>query len=492
MHRKNKFIKSHPIFPVIEKNIELIKSKFNQTEDISQTPFQLKSIRGVALYISTLVDEQKLSDFFLSHLSRNHHITMVKEAISASGVTELTKIEEAVDLLLKGFVVLFVEGEEKAIAFDITSRLERTIDEPENEKIIRGSHEGFIEDLAANLQLIRRRVINPNLVVKYLTVGDEAKTEVSIVYLNNIANPDLVHAVEERVKSISSDMIINLGQLNEFIEDRAYSPFPQLLITERPDRVTANVVEGRVAILLEGSPSALILPTSFFTFYQSPDDYSSRFLEGSFYRLLRLIGFFIAIFVPALYIATVSFHHEIIPADLVIPIKSSVERVPFPPFIEALIMELTIELIREAGIRLPTPIGQTIGIVGGLVIGDAVVQAGLVSNIMIIVVAITAIASFAVPSPEMNATVRMLRFPFMFSATSFGYLGISLCFIIVLIHLCKLESFGSPYFYPLAPLKFKGWGDSFVRVHSWKMKKRPDSIQPKKTNYLGRNREWQK
>lgn len=475
----------------IETNIKLVLNAFHHSEDVKKRFFTFKGAEGVAVFVETLVNEERLSESFLEKLSLNQYDSNeIQKVISSSAISVNTNVNDIVNHMLKGYVTIFMEGQQEAISFYVSDQLGRSIEEPGNEKVIRGAHDGFVENLSSNIQLLRKRLSNSKLVVKYHAVGDETGTEVALVYLSHIANPHVVQELESRIKAISADMAFSPGFIEEFIEDQPFSPFPQLLITERPDRTKANILEGRVALLTAGSPTALILPANFFAFYQSPDDYSGRIYAGSFYRFIRLLGFFIAVFVPALYIATVSFHFEIIPADLVLQVKNSVERVPYPPIIEALLMELTIELIREAGIRLPTPIGQTIGIVGGLVIGDAVVQAGLVSNIMIIVVAITAIASFVVPSPEMNATIRMLRFPFMFAAASFGYLGISFCFILLLMHFSKLETFGSPYFAPVSPLQPSDWRDTFIRMPNWKMSKRPKAVRAQKTTRQQQNREW--
>jgi len=308
--------------------------------------------------------------------------------------------------------------------------------------------------------------------------------------MQGIADEVIVKEVEKRIQAINSDLIFSLGFVEEFLETSVTSPFPQMLNTERPDRVIANILEGRIVILGDGSPTALILPINFFAFYQSPDDYNSRSIAGSFYRMLRMFSFSIAVLLPATYIAIVSFHFEVIPGNLILPVKGSLENIPYQPLVEALLMELIIELIREAGIRLPTPIGQTIGIVGGLVIGESVVRAGLVSNLMVIVVALTAISSFVIPSTEMNTSVRILRFPFMIAAASFGFFGIVFCIMILLIHLCKLESFGRAYFAPLAPFNWKDMRDMLVRLPIWMQDERPKDASPQKTKRGGMSRPW--
>ncbi|MNN40723.1 Spore germination protein A1 [compost metagenome] len=241
--------------------------------------------------------------------------------------------------------------------------------------------------------------------------------------------------------------------------------------TERPDHASSYLLDGRVAIFLDGDPTALIVPASFFAFYQTPDDYNNRWLIASFIRLIRLISFVTAFQLPAIYIATVSFHSNVLPLQLFFTVQGSLTRVPFPPFIEAMLLEIIFELLREAGLRLPSRVGQTIGIVGGLVIGDAIVKAGMVSYTMIIVVALTAISSFLIPSNEMSSAIRILRFPLMIVASLFGYIGISFGLTLLFIHLCKLESFGKPYFTPLAPLRIKGLKDTFLRFPIWEIRK---------------------
>ncbi|KHF39363.1 spore gernimation protein GerK [Halalkalibacter okhensis] len=453
-----------------------MQEAFHFSDDVKKREFLFNERKGVCLFLETVIDDERLDKMFFDHLQSGED--EIKTCIHASDLKMMRLLNKVSPELNQGKVAVFLEGDSEAYVFDVRKTSERTIEEPENEKVVRGAHDGFVEGLMTNLFLLRKRVKNQDLVIKYHTLGQETETKLAVVYIESMANPKIIQAVEDKLQSISSDMVFSPGYVEEFLENEQLSPFPQMLNTERPDRTMANLLDGRVAILTDGDPTALVCPVSFFAFYQSPDDYNSRFIVGSFYRILRMISFFIAIFVPAIYIATVSFHFEVIPADLVLPVKSSVERIPYPPIVEAILMELTIELIREAGIRLPSPIGQTIGIVGGLVIGDAVVQAGLVSNIMIIVVAITAIASFVVPSFEMSSTLRVVRFPFMFAAASFGYFGIMFCFTLLLIHLCKLESFGSPYFAPVAPLTWQDLKDSFIRAPLEKMNERPRATRP--------------
>ena len=357
---------------------------------------------------------------------------------------------------------------------------------------MRGSHEGFVENLDKNINLMRQRFLDGSLIVKYLEVGTISRTRVAVLYLKGISNPEYYEEVFRRLESIDVDAVESGSIIEEALENSPFSPFPQLLNTERPDRVMGNLLEGRIAIMTAGNSSTIVAPSCFFTFYQSPEDYNTRSLYGSFFRLLRIFSFFVAISLPALYIATISFHYELIPVDLILTVKSSVDNVPFPPIAEAFIMVLILELLKEAAIRLPSSIAQTIGVVGGLVIGTAIVEANLVSNIMIIVIALTAIASFVVPTNEMSTTLRILSFPMMVGAALFGYLGIIFVLTLIIMHLVTLESVGKPYLIPIAPLRVADLKDVFVRVNQMYMNDRPVGPKPLKRRRQRALRDWQK
>ncbi|MCD9024975.1 spore germination protein [Cohnella sp. NL03-T5] len=463
----------------LQDNISYVNEALFRTADLISRPIDYLSEQGSLLYLSSVCDTIKIHQFILKPLLGAHEANLDR-VLTAAIVEKLSNLEKAIDLMLAGYAVLFLEGKEECYAVQVSFINDRSVTEPQNEKTIQGAHDGFIESMRVNLQLVRKQINSRNLVVRRYTLGNMTKTEASIVYLNDLANPELVEEIDRRIAEVNADNLMSGFLLLEYIENQSFSPFPQILQTERPDRVVANLLEGRVALLMEGSPATLIMPVTFFAFYQSPDDYYSRSLAGSFLRLLRLFSFFIALALPAFYIAVVSFHYEVIPMELFYRIKGSVEKIPYPPILEALFMELTIELLREAGMRLPSPIGQSIGIVGGLVIGDAVVRVGLVSYPMITVVALTAIASFVVPSHEMSYSVRLLRFPVMIAAALFGFVGIVFALTAILIHLCKLESFGTPYFAPIAPMRVKDWKDAIIRLPFWKLNERPLDPHPQK------------
>lgn len=488
---KKSTLTPQPVHKSVQSNIEYLQNALFHTDDLVRQSVTIPGHTSEFLYMQTMCDPSKIREEILNPIldTKDRDLDEIFIAIRSNKYDDLEKV---IEYLVKGNAVLFVEGLEECFVIDVKSSFDRSVTEPSNEKVVKGSHEGFVENVSINLQLIRKQIENRNLVVKRYTLGNETKAEVVIVYLQNLANPKLLEEIDQRLNQIDADNITSTEMIEEYIEDKSFSPFPQLLHTERPDRVVGNLLEGRVALLAGGSPTALIMPVTFFAFYQSPDDYRFRSLQGSFIRLIRLFSFVIAITLPAYYIAVVSFHYEVIPEDLLLPIKISVENIPYPPILEALFMELTIELLREAGIRLPGPVGQTIGIVGGLVIGDAVVKAGMVSNVMIIVVALTAIASFVVPSHEMSGSVRLLRFPVMIAASLFGFFGIVYSLMIILIHLCKLESFGTPYFAPAAPMRWKDWKDTFVRLPQWMLKQRPNDPAPQELEIQSSAAEGQK
>lgn len=462
-------------------NILFIQNSLVHTEDFIIHDLAEK---GALLYIESLVDLEKISDKVLTRINDSKD-----EIISDKKIINLYDVNL---FLLDGYSILISENKNYGCAFYSSSVEKRAIQEPVSEKVLRGSHDGFIESLGTNLQLVRSYIKNQNLCVKYMTLGERSRTKIAIIYLDDIINKDMVKELERRLSYLKVDYIQSPGYIQEFIEDEAFSPFPQMLNTERPDRLASNLMEGRFAILTEGSPTAIIAPINFFAFFQSPDDYNNRWLIGSFIRLFRVISLMIAIGLPALYIAVVSFHYEVIPFELVFTLKGTLEHVPVLPIIEALSMHIILELLSEAATRLPSPIAQTIGVVGGLVIGTAVVEANLVSNSMIVVVALTAVASYAIPVTEMGTTIRILGFPLMIAASLFGFVGIVLGIMLILVHLCKLESFGSPYFSPFAPFKLSESKDTVFRLPLWMLKKRPSSTRPKDIVRMGNQREWKR
>ncbi|WP_083270719.1 spore germination protein [Bacillus marinisedimentorum] len=473
----------------LEANIDFIQSSLNYTQDFKRRDLDFNGLPCTVLYLDTLVDLDAIEKFIITPLLEKKSGDL-KDILPAPHLEMENDLSKAVNMMVGGAAVLLMEGIETFAIIKHHKPQDRSIQEPGNEYIVRGSHLGFNENMNTNINMLRKMSNNPNLTVEYLNVGKSTRVRIAIVYLNHLMNKSLLNDIKKRVRSISTDFIQTPGFIEEYIEDRPFSPFPQLLKTERPDRVIANIMDGKAALLLDNSPSALIAPSTFINFYQSPDDYNSRWYIGSFYRLVRLVSFFISIGLPALYIAVISYHYEIIPTELMFTIKSSLEPIPLPPILEAMAMQLILELIREATIRLPRPIAQTIGIVGGLVIGNAIVDANLVSNMMVIVVALTAIASFIVPSNEMSTAVRLLGFPLMLLAAVFGLIGIAFGLMFLLIHLCKLEVFGTPYLTPFGPLRGVGMKDTVVRLPIWLLDNRPVDARPVFRLQESSSRQW--
>ncbi|SMF83435.1 spore germination protein KA [Paenibacillus uliginis N3/975] len=465
-------------FSSINQNMQYIQNALFQTSDLKTRTQAFKGTSGILLYLESVADAELIERNVITPLSRSVEDKELDELFTTLGFDQETSLDKGVHGLIEGKCLYFLEGNPEFYILSTPANYLRSVSEPENESVVRGAHNGFIESLKVNLYQIRKQISTSNLTIRYFQIGEKSPKQVAVVYLQDVANEEVLQKVESRLKDITLDAIITTGYIQEVMEDNPYSIFPQHLNTERPDYTCAHLLSGHVAILLDGDPTALIVPVNFFTFYKTLDDYSNRWMIASFVRIIRLLSFITAFMLPAIYIATVSYHSNVLPLQLFFTVQGSLSRVPFPPLVEAMLLELIFELLREAGLRLPNRVGQTIGIVGGLVIGDAIVKAGLISYTMIIVVALTAISSFLIPSNEMSSSIRILRFPLMVVASIFGYIGISFGLTILFIHLVKLESFGKPYFNPLTPLSLRGLKDTFVRFPIWSIRKHQSSSDP--------------
>lgn len=465
-------------------NLIILQEQFKDCADIIIS--NLKTADGISacmIYVNGIVDNNLVQrDVLPTLLSLNEdQLSELKDTniFPTMQSSKAFTLETAIDYVLKANTVILIDGINFALCFNLQKIESRDTKEPEVEKIIKGQHDGFVESISKNISLIRRKIASSQLKVKMMTVGKRSKSDLAILYIEDIANAEIVKRVEDRIKSIEIDNINGAGYIEQLTSDNPYSLFPQYKNTERADKVVASLMEGRVVILIGSMPVALIVPVNFFQFFQTPDDYNINFYYGSFLRLLRFVGSSIAILLPALYIALLTYHYQAVPLSLLVPLAESRSRIPFPPIIEALIMELAFELLREASIRLPTSLGPTIGIVGGLVIGQTAVQAGIVSNVMVVIVGITAIATFVVPQYDMGLFFRIGRFISMISAAIFGAVGIMIFMLFILAHLVTLESYGQPYFQPIAPFKLKDMKDVFFRVPFQMYNSRPGIALPK-------------
>ncbi|MBF7083752.1 spore germination protein [Desulfallas sp. Bu1-1] len=404
----------------------------------------------------------------------------VKEAlVPANQVSTADNYARIVDDVLNGNSALLIDGFNQAILLETKGWQYRSVGTPQVEAVIRGPQEGFTEQIRVNTSLIRKIIHLPSLVTEFIKVGGASPMQCAVMYLDDLANPDLVHEVKRRLESIQADYTQVTGLMEQLIEDAPFALVPQVLATERPDRVAANLLEGHVAIVVDGSPFVMVVPATFFSLMQSPEDAYVRWPFGSFARLIRYAGLFLALLLPAHYVAIVAYHQEFIPTDLLLAMTGSREKVPFPSIVEVLIMELSFELIREAGVRIPGTVGTTLGIVGALILGQAAVAANIVSPILIIVVAVTALGSFSIPNYTFSLSIRVLRFIYIFLASVLGLLGIMVGFFVHVGLMVSLKSFGVPFIAPAAPVTRKNQ-DYFMRGAEWQQEIRPDYLDPLK------------
>lgn len=412
------------------------------------------------------------------------------EVISITDSKKVITLDEVSLALLSGNSLFILDGEKTILVMDTVGGEKRAIQEPQSETVIRGSRIGFVENIATNIAIIRREIKDPNLRFDVHEVGRRSKQKLAVCYIAGIANQEILDEMNRRLKSIDIDFAPDSGSIEQWIEDSSLSPFPQILDTERPDRFTYNLLQGKVGILVEGSPFAIIAPITFGDALITVEDYNARWLIGSLYRLLRYLSSFIAVFLPGIYVALISYHPGMIPTQLTFSIAATREHVPFPAIVEALLMAFTFEILQEAGIRLPKAIGSTIGIVGGIVIGEVAVSAGIVSPATVIVTSLTGIATFTIPNNSFSITIRILRFSLLLAASILGLYGLILLFIMLVIHVVNLKSLGIPYSAPFAPYFLGSLKNILIRAPITTLLKRPPYLKPediKKVNDGGHN-----
>lgn len=463
-----------------DQNIETFRSIYENCFDVMFRSFLLYGkTRALLIYIVGLSNTDGIEEFVLSPLMKNTINEQeplnefLENNMPVSMVKRIKTFSECIQSISTGYPILLYEEGKDALSLGLCKWEKRGIEEPAAEGGIRGSREGFNESLGINTSLIRRIIKSPALKMESLKIGEYTETSVVLAYIEGIADKTLIEEITNRLKRIKIDGILESEYIEEMIEDNPYSPFPQILSTERPDIACASLLEGRAVILVDGTPFSLVAPISFFSLIQSHEDYYQRYMMGTVIRWLRYLFLGISLLLPSFYVAILTFHQEMVPAALLLSMAASREAVPFPAVVEALLMEVSFEALREAGVRLPKQIGSAVSIVGALVIGQAAVQAGLVSAPMVIVVAITGIASFMIPRYAVGMAIRLLRFPIMLLAGTLGLLGIMMGIIALAIHLCSLRSFGEPYLKPLAPLKGRELKDVLWKSPLWMMDTRP-------------------
>jgi len=446
------------------------------------------------VYIEGLVDPMAVNGRIVDRILDAAHsldaaalpqdrLRLLKEKVLAvGGIAEIRTGEEILNSLLEGSTVVLAEGSEIAVCANTAGGEHRSIEEPSSQTVIRGPKEGFTESIRTNVSLIRRKIKSPKLRIDHKSIGTVTQTQIAVVYLKDIANQKIVDEIHERLDGIDTDSILESGYIEEFIQDRTFTPFPTLQNLERPDAIVGGILEGQIAIIVDGTPFVLLAPVTFNRFFQSSEDYYQRFDIASFLRLIRFGSFLASMLLPSLYIAITTFHQEMIPTTLLVSLAAQREGTPFPAIVEAFIMEITFEVLREAGVRMPRAMGSAISIVGALVLGQAAVQAGLVSAAMVIVVSFTAIANFVIPSVNMATASRLIRFAMMILGGTFGLFGVMTGLMFLLIHMVSLRSFGIPFMLPLSPLSIPNLKDVFIRLPWWALSTRPRLIADPKAN----------
>lgn len=461
-------------------NEELLRSIYANCSDVIYRSFLIGGqTKAILIYIEGLSNSEGIEEYVIAPLMREETEEtidigqLVERKISVPSVMKFNTIDKCVEYLSIGNPILLYDNEACGLALGLTKWEKRAIEEPTAEIGIRGPREGFTETLRVTTSQIRRIIKSPLLKMESMKIGDYTQTNVVISYIEGLVDATLVEEVRTRLKRIRIDGILESGYIEEMIEDNPFSPFPQLLSTERPDVTCSCLLEGRVAILVEGTPFVLIAPITFFSLMQAAEDYYQRFWISTTIRWLRYGFTLISLLLPSFYVAVLAYHQEMVPGSLLISMASSREAVPFPALIEALLMEVTFEVLREAGIRLPKQVGAAVSIVGALVIGQAAVQAGLVSAPLVIVVAITGISSFMIPRYIAGIAIRMLRFPMIILAGTLGLLGIMMGIIALVLHMCSLRSFGVPFLSSIATPKMRELKDVLIRSPWWMMDTRP-------------------
>ena len=503
------------IYPSITVNIEYLKSKYNLiiNSDVKIRKFSLpiknNQIPAFLLYIDGMVDETIITNSILQPLLLKNSIWMQTENSSSSekgrritikkqntpiedfiyngliphnSISKETNFDNVIKKVNTGFCALFIDNINLAFCIETKGFKGRNVDKPITESIVRGSQEGFVENLRINTSILRKIINNENFVIEEINVGKINRTQVAICYIKNIANDDLVAEVKYRISSLKLDMLLSSGQLEQFIKDNPRNCFPQAISTERPDRVSSYLLSGRIAIIVNGTPFVLVVPAIFIDFLSSGEDKNLSYAFANFLRFIRIIALFFSIFLPGMYVAITNYHQELIPSELLFAIANAREAIPFPVIFEIIIMEISFELIREAGLRVSSSFSNTVGIIGALILGDAAVSANIVSPILIIIVAFTGICGFAIPDFSLTTSIRIYRFLYIILGFLAGFLGIAFGFFVHFIILTNISSFGVPYFAPYIPSVNLNNNNGYLVKPVWKRETRSRFLNTKRPN----------
>ena len=475
-------------------NEQLVRSTFSRCDDVKYRSFRVGKAKALAVYVSGLTDTSKLEktviESLTGRLERHESFADVNEIIefliTAANVEVIAKATEVVSNVLKGYSLIFIDGISDAVLIDTVKFEKRQISKAESEDVSKGPHDSFNETLSDNVALVRRRTKDPDLKVEIFEIGSRTQTSIALIYVDDLVKQGLVDTVRNQLLSIRIDKVILATTIESFLSNRPWNPFPQTLITERPDKIVAGLYEGRISIITDNTPTALMLPVSFQDFMQSVDDYTSRPSVASLIRIGRYISAFLAVFLPALYICVVSYHPGMIPSGLSFSIAELRAKTPFPSFIEVLMMEVLLEIFQEAVVRLPQKLSAAAGVVGALVIGTTVVEAALANALLVVVVATTGLASFTMPSYTFSAALRFFRVPAFIAASTLGLYGFTIFFIVMIVYLCSLHSYGESYLGNLFDITLiKDWKDGVVRFPAKFLNSRPKWLGAKDWTRIG-------
>lgn len=472
----------------LEKNITVIENAFQNCGDIVKRRFfvgEKKEIAVYMVYTDNIVNGSAIEESILTNIMNRCRIDGKKEGmlkrlneevIAIGEMTEVKTFQEIFDAVLLGDTILLMDGNDIALQASTKGFPSRGVSEATTEVVVQGPKDAFTEIGATNIVLIRRRIRDTKLKVKRTKVGKRSKTDVAILYMEDIVRKEILQEVENRINQIDIDVILDSGYIDQLLENKWLSPFPQLQMTERPDKASSALLEGRVVIVIDNTPFVVMVPATLNVFFQAAEDYYDRWEIMSFIRLIRYCAGFLAVALPGLYIALTVFHPSMIPTNLALKIAETRQNIPFPAVGEILIMELAFELLREAGIRLPSPVSSTIGIVGGIIIGQAAVEAGIVSPSVVIVSALTGICTFVIPNIALVSGLRLTKYIVLLFSSLLGLYGFWLALILMLIHMASLKSFHIPFLYPFCSASINDYNDledSIFRLPLWFMKKRP-------------------
>lgn len=480
----------------INVNITQLKEILGKSDDVVFKEIELSNrqkTRVFLCYVNQLANIQMINEHVIKtltntasnqvHRTGNLSVptfkTIKNNILSVADLSETQSIKTVIGDILTGKAALIIDHYDKAIMINSIGFASRNVEEPGTETVVRGPREGFTESIGVNIALLRRKIKNPDLILEQLTLGRKTRTTIFVAYMNQIVNPEIVKEVKIRLKKIQIDSILESGSIEQLIEDNPTSVFSTVGNSEKPDIIAAKLLEGRVAIFCDGTPFVLTVPFLFIENLQTAEDYYYRPFIATLLRIIRLISLLATIATPSLYVAVTVFHYEMIPTLLLITMAASREGIPFPPVLETILMGIVFEILREAGVRMPRPVGQATSIVGALVLGEAAVNAGIVSSPMLIIVALTGITDFV--NPRLIGVSFYLRTFLLILSTALGLYGILIGFFFILAHMCSLRSLGAPFLAPIAPMIWKELKDTVVRSFLWAMQSRPQSITWKKT-----------